>query len=61
MNRTYLSIIAMMLIVLSSCVSKKKFTALETDLKTANEQLGKCGESLNDYMARLTTCTSDPA
>lgn len=59
MNRTYLSMIAMTLIVLSSCVSKKKFTALETDLKTANEQLGKCGESLNDYMARLTSCTSD--
>jgi len=59
MNRTYLSMIAMTLIVLSSCVSKKKFTALETDLKTANEQLGKCGESLNDYMARLTSCNSD--
>lgn len=59
MNRTYLSMIAMTLIVLSSCVSKKKFTALETDLKTANEQLGKCGESLNDYMARLTSCTTD--
>ncbi|MBK9105503.1 MAG: OmpA family protein [Saprospiraceae bacterium] len=59
MNRTYLSIIAMTLIVLTSCVSKKKFTALEGDLKTANEQLGKCGESLNDYMARLTACNSD--
>jgi chemotaxis protein MotB len=59
MNRTYLSMITLVLIVLSSCVSKKKFTALESDLKTANEQLGKCGESLNDYMARLTTCTSD--
>ncbi len=59
MNRTYLSIIAMTLIVLTSCVSKKKFAALEGDLKTANEQLGKCGESLNDYMARLTACTSD--
>lgn len=59
MNRTYLSIIAMTLIVLTSCVSKKKFTALESDLKTANEQLGKCGESLNDYMARLTACNTD--
>ena len=59
MNRTYLSIIAMTLIVLTSCVSKKKFTALQGDLKTANEQLGKCGESLNDYMARLTACNSD--
>ena len=59
MNRTYLSVIALSVIMLASCVSKKKFTALEADLKTANEQLGKCGESLNDYMARLTACSSE--
>ncbi|HEY3387768.1 MAG TPA: OmpA family protein [Saprospiraceae bacterium] len=59
MNRTYLSVVAMAMIVLASCVSKKKFTALQTDLQTANEQLGKCGESLNDYMSRLTACTTD--
>ncbi len=59
MNRFKLSMVAMAVIVLASCVSKKKFTAAQTDLKTANEQLGKCGESLNDYMARLSTCTAD--
>jgi len=59
MNRTYLSVVAMAMIVLASCVSKKKFTALQTDLQTCNEQLGKCGESLNDYMNRLTACTTD--
>lgn len=59
MNRTYLSVVAMAMMVFASCVSKKKFTAVESDLKTANEQLGKCGESLNDYMARLTACTTD--
>lgn len=59
MNRLYLSMIALSVMMLASCVSKKKFTALESDLKTANEQLGKCGESLNDYMARLSTCTSE--
>jgi chemotaxis protein MotB len=59
MNRTYLSVVAMAMIVLASCVSKKKFTAMESDLKTCNEQLGKCGESLNDYMNRLTACTAD--
>ena len=59
MNRTYLSVVVMAMLFLASCVSKKKFTALESELKTANEQLGKCGESLNDYMARLTACTSD--
>ena len=59
MNRIKLSMFAMAILALASCVSKKQFTAVQTDLKTANEQLGKCGESLNDYMARLTTCTSD--
>jgi len=59
MNRTYLSILAMAMIILSSCVSKKKFVAVQNDLKTCNEQLGKCGESLNDYMNRLQTCETD--
>ena len=59
MNRIKLSMIAMAIITLASCVSKKQFTSVQDDLKTANEQLGKCGESLNDYMARLTACTSD--
>lgn len=59
MNRIKLSMFAVAILALASCVSKKQFTAVQTDLKTANEQLGKCGESLNDYMARLTTCTSD--
>lgn len=59
MNRTYLSMIAMAMILLASCVSKKKFTALQSDLQLCNEQLGKCGESLNDYMARLTSCETE--
>ncbi|HLF65770.1 MAG TPA: OmpA family protein [Saprospiraceae bacterium] len=42
-----------------SCVSKKQFTALQTDLDVANEQLGKCGKSLNDYMERLATCEQE--
>ena len=59
MNRTYLSLIALALLFLTSCVSKKKFTALQGELATCNEQLGKCGESLNDYMARLSSCESE--
>ena len=42
-----------------SCVSKKQFTAVQGELAAANEQLGKCGESLNDYMNRLATCEQD--
>ena len=47
-------------LVLNSCVSNKKFTAMQTDLQseleTTNQQLGKCGEDLNSYMSKLTTC-----
>jgi chemotaxis protein MotB len=48
---------------LTSCVSKKKFATMQDgyvkDLKLANEQLGKCGEGLNDYMNRLATCNDN--
>ncbi|HJW31031.1 MAG TPA: flagellar motor protein MotB [Saprospiraceae bacterium] len=59
MNRVYLSMLAMAILVLASCVSKKKFTAVQAELASCNEQLGKCGESLNDYMARLKSCEDD--
>ena len=48
---------------ITSCVSKKKFlsmqTQLKTDLEKANSDLGKCGVSLNDYMTRLSTCDQE--
>lgn len=44
---------------ITSCVSKKQYNALTTDLNAANEQLGKCGESLNDYMNRLQLCQQE--
>ncbi len=50
----------------TSCVTKKKFTALQTELNTnktlldaANKDLGKCGQSLNEYMGRLSTCEQE--
>ena len=42
-----------------SCVSKKQFASLQTDLDGANKDLGTCGESLNEYMAKLTTCEQE--
>ncbi len=39
-----------------SCVSKKHFASLQTQLDAANKDLGNCGESLNEYMSKLTTC-----
>lgn len=51
---------------ISSCVSKKKFTTLKTELASlktemdaANKDLGKCGVSLNDYMNRLSACEQE--
>ncbi len=49
----------------TSCVSKKKYLALqeskERELELANEQLGKCGEDLNAYMQRLSECQREKA
>ncbi len=44
---------------LTSCVSKKKFTSLQSELEKTNAELGKCGVSLNDYMTRLSGCEQE--
>jgi chemotaxis protein MotB len=59
MNRIYLSALVMAVVVMASCVSKKKFTAVQAELQTCNEQLGKCGKDLNDYMGRLQACETE--
>ena len=41
---------------LVSCVSKKKFDGLQSELDVANTEIGKLGVSLNDYMNRLSAC-----
>lgn len=50
----------------TSCVTKKRFVSLQsememkkTELDNANRDLGKCGVSLNDYMAKLSTCENE--
>jgi chemotaxis protein MotB len=59
MNRTILSVVALMTLTLVSCVSKKKFTAVQADLQLCNEQLGKCGAELSEYMNRLQAAESE--
>ncbi|MEL6866530.1 MAG: hypothetical protein AAFP19_19045 [Bacteroidota bacterium] len=54
-----LLLLALFLPLLPSCVSKKKFASLQNELAVANADLGKCGESLNDYMNRLSTCQQE--
>ena len=46
-------------LMFGSCVSKKKMTEAQSELDLANEQLGKCGKSLHDYMAKISQCEQD--
>lgn len=48
-------------LLLASCVSKKKFTSLQSELAVANKQLGECGVSLNDYINKLGVCEDEKA
>jgi chemotaxis protein MotB len=59
MNSQAKLLIFLAFISLTSCVSKKQFLKSQDDLRIANEQLGKCGESLNDYMKRLSACNQE--
>ena len=59
MNRTYLSIVTVAILLLSACVSKKKFSSVESDLNACNDKLAKTEASLNDYMSKLQACESD--
>ena len=43
----------------TSCVTKKALVSVQTELALANAQLGKCGQSLNDYMARLAAAEQE--
>ena len=43
-------------LLMTSCISKKQHAALQLEYDAANTQIGKCGEDLNDYMARLAEC-----
>ncbi len=46
-------------LLMTSCVSKKQYELLQKELATANDDLGKCGESLNAYMNRLSVCQQE--
>lgn len=46
-------------LLLTSCISKKKFSSLQTELEVANKDLGKCGVELSNYMNRLAECDRD--
>src|SRR5690606_36663732 len=59
MNTISKLMLLLMLIALSSCVSKKKYSALEDQLALANSDLSKCGESLSQYMRDFEACDKE--
>jgi chemotaxis protein MotB len=45
---------------LTSCVvPKKELLRVQDELKVANQQLGKCGETLSEYLKRISACEQD--
>ncbi len=48
---------------MTSCVSKKKLTALQTEHQVAldalNKELGKCGENLSEELRKVAACDQD--
>ncbi len=53
------SIILLTILVMSSCVSKKSFLLLQSEIDSVNQELGKCGQDLNSYMSKYNTCAED--
>ena len=46
-------------LTLPSCVSKKKFLAVQDDLSKVQKDLGDCGVDLNSYMNQLQACQQE--
>jgi len=46
-------------VAFSSCVSKKKFAGLQTELESTKADLERRGEMVNDFKNKLVTCEQD--
>ncbi len=46
-------------LIMTSCISKKQYDLLQTELDVANKDLGVCGEKLNDYMSQIALCEQE--
>ena len=56
---SYLMLLFGLLLISTSCVSKKKFLAAQDDLAKLQKDLGDCGVELNKYMNQLTVCQQE--
>lgn len=55
----YLIVILAVLMTSTSCVSKKKFLAVQDDMAKVQKDLGDCGVDLNRYMNLLSACEQE--
>ena len=59
MNSKFFILLLVFGLALPSCVSKKKFTALQSELDAANQDLGKLGEDLSRAAKQLEDCEQE--
>lgn len=57
----YWPLLLTLMVLAASCVSKKEYMALQSELDVANKDVARLGESLNDYMKRLSDCNREKA
>lgn len=57
--KIYWPLLLIMVVLAASCVSKKEYMALQSELEVANKDVARLGESLNDYMKRLSDCNRE--
>ncbi len=55
----YLLLVCTVLIIGTSCVSKKQFLSLQGERDKLQQDLGDCGVDLNRYMNLLTSCQQE--
>ncbi|MBK8503785.1 MAG: OmpA family protein [Saprospiraceae bacterium] len=58
-NLSYILLLVSLLVATTSCVSKKKFLAVQDDMAKLQKDLGDCGVDLNRYMNLLSTCQQE--
>lgn len=44
---------------LGSCVAKKKYLSLQSQLEAANKDLSQCGATISEYLNKLSACEQD--
>ena len=60
-NMKHLLYLCGCILLLGSCVSKKQYLGLQTELDAANKDLARLGESLSDYERRISACDREKA